>query len=77
MRQNTTIGAKGFNGEDDSPTIEDDVTIGPNSCIIGNIKIGKGSIVGAGAVVVKDVPPYSVVVGNPAKVIKTLSNEEN
>lgn len=74
LRQNTTIGAKNFNGEEDSPIIEDDVTVGPNSCIIGKIKIGKGSIIGAGSVVVKDVLPYSVVVGNPAKVIKTLNH---
>ena len=45
------------------------MTIGPNVCIIGDITIGKGATIGAGAVVVKDVPPYSVVVGNPARVI--------
>ena len=69
LRQNTTIGAKGFHGAEKSPVIEDDVTIGPNVCIIGDITIGKGSTIGAGAVVVKDVPPYSVVVGNPAIII--------
>ena len=69
LRQNTTIGAKGFQGAEKSPVIEDDVTIGPNVCIIGDITIGKGATIGAGAVVVKDVPPYSVVVGNPARVI--------
>ena len=68
-RQNTTIGAKGFNGAKDSPIIEDNVTIGPNVCIIGDITIGKGAIIGAGAVVVKVVPPDSVVVGNPAKLL--------
>lgn len=72
LRQNTTIGAKGFSGSEKSPVIKDDVTIGPNVCIIGDITIGKGAIVGAGAVVVKDVPPYTVVAGNPAKVIKEL-----
>lgn len=70
LRQNTTIGAKNFDGAELSPTIEDDVAIGPNVCIIGPIRIGKGAIIGAGAVVVKDVPPLGVVVGNPAKVIK-------
>lgn len=55
LRQNTTIGAKGFNGAEKYPVIQDDVTIGPNVCIIGNITIGKGSVIGAGAVVVKDV----------------------
>lgn len=74
LRQNTTIGAKGFNGAEKSPVIEDNVTIGPNACIIGNITIGHHSVIGAGAVVVKDVPPYAVVAGNPAKVIKMLNN---
>lgn len=69
LRQNTTIGAKGFNGAKDSPIIEDNVTIGPNVCIIGDITIGKGAVIGAGAVVVKDVPPSSTVVGNPAKIL--------
>lgn len=70
IRQNTTIGAKGFNGAEESPIIEDDVIIGPNVCIIGNITIGKGSIIGAGAVVVKDVPANAIVAGNPARLIK-------
>ena len=69
LRQNTTIGAKGFNGAKDYPIIEDNVTIGPNVCIIGDITIGKGAVIGAGAVVVKDVPPSSTVVGNPAKIL--------
>jgi len=74
LRQNTTIGAKGFSGSDKSPVIMDDVTIGPNVCIIGDITIGKGAIIGAGAVVVKDVPDNTVVAGNPAKVIGTIDN---
>lgn len=74
LRQNTTIGAKGFEGSGQSPIIEDNVTIGPNVCIIGKIIIGHHAIIGAGAVVVKDVPPYAVIAGNPAKVIKILNN---
>lgn len=74
LRQNTTIGSKSFttNEDDTAPIIEDRVQIGPNVCIIGNITIGHDSQIGAGAVVVKDVPPYSVVVGNPGRVVKTL-----
>lgn len=53
-----------------NPTIEDDVWIGRNVIILPGIRIGKGSIIGAGAVVTKDVPPYSVMGGVPAKVIK-------
>ena len=50
--------------------IGDDVWIGTRVIILPGVKIGTGSIVGAGAVVTKDVPPYSVVGGIPAKVIK-------
>lgn len=52
--------------------IEDDVWIGTRVTILAkNIVIGKGSIIGANAVVTKNIPPYSIVVGNPAKVVKT------
>lgn len=71
LRQNTTIGAKGFDGAENSPVIGNNVVIGPNVCIIGDIHIGNGAIIGAGAVVVKDVPEKTVVAGNPATVIKT------
>lgn len=75
IRQNTTIGAKGFTDSDRSPVIEDNVVIGPNVCVIGDITIGHDSIIGAGAVVVKDVPPFAVVAGNPAKIIKMLNSQ--
>ena len=74
LRQNTTIGAKGFESSEKSPVIENDVTIGPNVCIIGNITVGHHSVIGAGAVVVKDVPPYAVVAGNPARIIRMLNS---
>ncbi len=51
-------------------TIEDDVWLGERVIILPGVTIGKGSIIGAGAVVSKDVPPFSVVVGNPAVVVK-------
>ena len=51
-------------------TIEDDVWISSNSVITANTKIGKSSIIGAGSVVTKDVEPYSVMGGIPAKIIK-------
>lgn len=50
--------------------IEDDVFIGVNVCICNSVKIGKGAIVGAGSVVTKDIPPYQVWAGNPARYIK-------
>ena len=54
-------------------TIEDDCLIGMNSVVLNAALIGRGSIVGAGAVVLEEmvVPPFSLVVGNPAKVKKT------
>jgi len=50
--------------------INDDVWIGFNSIILKGVTIGKGAIIGAGSVVTKDVPPYAVVVGHPAKIVK-------
>lgn len=55
--------------------IEDDVWIGAKSIILPGVRIQKGSIIGAGSVVTKDVPPYTIVAGNPAKVIKQRENE--
>lgn len=51
-------------------TIEDDVWIGTNAVIMPGVTIGKGSVIGASAVVTKDVPEYAIVGGIPAKVIK-------
>ncbi len=68
--QGVTLGGVSLNPGKRHPTIEDDVTIGAGAKILGNIIIGKGSKIGANSVVVKDVPPYSTVVGIPGKVIK-------
>jgi acetyltransferase-like isoleucine patch superfamily enzyme len=53
-------------------TVEDHVWIGANATILPGVTIGKGAIVAAGSVVVKDVAPHTVVGGNPARLIKTL-----
>ncbi len=50
--------------------IEDDVWIGANAVVLDGVTIGRGSVIGAGAVVAKDIPPYSIAVGAPAKPIK-------
>ena len=50
--------------------IEDDVWLGANVCVNDGVKIGRGAIVGAGAVVTRDIPPYMIAAGVPAKVIK-------
>jgi acetyltransferase-like isoleucine patch superfamily enzyme len=52
--------------------IEDDVFIGMNSLILKNVRIGKGSVIGAGSVVVSNIPPGVIAAGNPAQVIRTL-----
>lgn len=52
--------------------IGDDSWIGANSVITAGVKIGKHAVVGAGSVVTKDVPDYSIAVGNPAKIIKVF-----
>jgi serine acetyltransferase len=74
LKHHTTIGNKeNLEGVNlGCPTIGDNVSVGPHTIIIGAILIGNNSIIGAGSVVVKDVPPYSVVAGNPAKVIRFL-----
>lgn len=55
--------------------VKDDVWIGINAIICSGVKLGQGCIVAAGAVVTKDVEPYAIVGGNPAKVIKYRFDE--
>ena len=56
----------------DCPQLGNNVDIGSNVCIIGPITIGDHVTIGAGSVVVKDVPSFSVIAGNPARIIKTV-----
>jgi acetyltransferase-like isoleucine patch superfamily enzyme len=55
--------------------IEDNVWIGANSVVTAGVTIGKHAVIGAGSVVTKDIPPFSVAVGNPARVIKKYNFE--
>ena len=57
-------------------TIEDDVWIGAHSIILKGVTIGRGSVVAAGAVVTKSFPPYSIIGGVPAKLLKMRFTEE-
>ena len=50
--------------------IEDDVWIGANAVVLAGVKIGRHTVIGAGSIVSHDIPPYSICVGSPAKVIK-------
>ena len=56
--------------------ISNKVWIGCNAIIIRGITIGEGAVIAAGAVVTKDVPPWTIVAGNPAKIIRELSEDE-
>lgn len=59
-----------WKGLDQKIIIRDDVWIGYNSIILGGVEIGQGSIIAAGSVVTRDVEPYSIYAGNPARKIK-------
>jgi len=55
--------------------IEDDVVIGANAVVLEGVRVGKGAVVAAGAIVIEDVPPYVVVAGTPARVIKQIDEK--
>lgn len=74
-RHLTTIGNKRDGDNENRPVIGDNVTLGVNVTIIGPVTIGNNVIVGAGSVVVKDVPDNCVVAGNPAKIIRYINQE--
>ena len=68
--QGVTLGGKGFNSGDRHPKIEEGVSIFASSTILGNVTIGKNSVVAAGSLVLEDVENDSTVAGIPAKKIK-------
>ena len=59
-----------------SIVIGNDVWIGRNCTIMSGVKIGDGAVIGANSVVAKDIPPYAIAVGNPAKVVKFRFNPD-
>jgi serine O-acetyltransferase len=71
--QGVTLGGTSLKKEKRHPTIEDNVMISSGAAVIGPVTIGKGSRIGAGAVVVSSAPPYSTIVGIPGKVIEGQS----
>jgi len=72
IRQNTTFGVARTDHNFELPVIESNVDIGVGACLLGDIRIGRHAVIGANAVVLKDVPDYAVAVGVPAKVVKSL-----
>lgn len=63
-------------GQDPDLVVEDDVWIGANAIILGGVTIGRGAVIGAGTIVTKSIPPYSIYVGNPGRVIKKRFTDE-
>jgi serine O-acetyltransferase len=75
--QGVTLGGTSLKKEKRHPTIEDQVMISAGAAIIGPVRIGRGSRIGAGAVVVSSAPPYSTIVGIPGKVIEGESTRQD
>ncbi len=69
IRQNTTFGVAHRGENECIPVIEDGVDIGCNVCVLGNVRIAQGATIGAGSVVLHDIPPGAVAVGIPARVL--------
>ena len=70
LYQGVTLGGTGFATGKRHPTIEDNVTIGSGARLLGPIRVGHGSKIGANAVVIHDVPAHSTVVGNPGHPVR-------
>ena len=72
----TTGHPTGLDLREEPVVIENDALIASQSIILKGVTIGRAAVVGAGAVVTRDVPPYTVVAGNPARVIRRLNPPE-
>lgn len=70
LYQGVTLGGTGKEKGKRHPTLGNNVTVAAGAKILGNIKIGDNSVIGAGSVVIKDVPPDSTVVGVPGRIVK-------
>ena len=65
-----------LNDSDYSIIVGNDVYIGFNATVIGPVRIGNGAVIAAGSIVTHDVPPYAIVGGNPARIIRYRFSEE-
>jgi serine O-acetyltransferase len=70
LYQEVTLGGTGFATGKRHPTLEDNVTVGSGAKLLGPIRVGHGSKIGANTVVIHDVPPNSTVVGNPGHPVR-------
>eukprot|EP00270_Netrium_digitus_P001909 TRINITY_DN1210_c0_g1_i3.p1 TRINITY_DN1210_c0_g1~~TRINITY_DN1210_c0_g1_i3.p1 ORF type:complete len:564 (+),score=87.89 TRINITY_DN1210_c0_g1_i3:3-1694(+) len=75
LLQGVTLGGTGKEAGDRHPKIEAGVLLGAGATVLGNIRIGQGSMVAAGSLVLKSVPPHSLVAGTPAKIVGALSEQ--
>ncbi len=75
LYQGVTLGGTGKDTGKRHPTVEDDVVIGSGAKVLGPFTVGRGSKVGAGSIVLKEVPPNSTVVGNPGRVVRRGSDK--
>lgn len=70
------VNNESFSAKNSPVTIEDYVFIGPRVIILAGVTIGRGTVIGAGAVVTKDIPPYAIAGGVPAKIIGERRNKD-
>jgi serine O-acetyltransferase len=77
LYQGVTLGGTSLRKEKRHPTIEDQVMVSAGAAVIGPVRIGRGSRIGAGAVVVSSAPPYSTIVGIPGKIIEGESTRQD
>lgn len=71
LYQQVTLGGTGKQGGKRHPTLGNDIVVGVGASVLGAITVGDGARIGAGSVVLKDVPPYSTATGIPARIVQT------
>lgn len=76
IRHNTTLGVLRKEDKWKKPVIEDNVDIGVGACILGDVRVGHDSVVGANSVVVRSFPPHSTLFGVPARRFNTIPGKE-
>ena len=72
LYQGVTLGGTGKDVGKRHPTLEDNVVVGSGAKVLGPFRVGEGSKIGAGAIVLKEVPPHCTVVGNPGRVVRMM-----
>ena len=75
--QGVTLGGTGKEHGKRHPTIMEDVVLSAGARVLGGFTVGKGAKIGAGAVVLKEVPPYATVVGVPGRIVRIRKPDEN